>query len=200
MFLERYLWLAVAVGIVAVASVFFHRFDLTRSAKINKKGKPKEMGNAELNSKPVHRNNIEIKLTPFSNGKGQSNYFNTLSMELRLMLKGLRLWWYVIALVLILLGLFLPIDNVVNFVLPFTWIWPILIWSSMGTNESNYRTHQLIFTAIHPVRNQFIVLWLAGVIFEYLTGSGAMIHFLVASEWESLTAMAIGGLFIPGQG
>lgn len=47
---------------------------------------------------------------------------------------------------------------------------------------------------MHPVRNQFIVLWLAGIIVAYLTGSGAMIHFLVAGEWEGLKAMAVGGL------
>jgi hypothetical protein len=50
---------------------------------------------------------------------------------------------------------------------------------------------------MHPVRNQFIVLWLAGIIVAYLTGSGAMIHFIVAGEWESLKAMVVGGLFIP---
>ena len=67
----------------------------------------------------------------------------------------------------------------------------------MGTNEAYYRTHQLIFTAVHPVRNQFIVLWLAGIIVAYLTGSGVMIHCIIAGEWESLMAMAVGGLFIP---
>ncbi|MNI72910.1 hypothetical protein D3C73_1288780 [compost metagenome] len=37
---------------------------------------------------------------------------------------------------------------------------------------------------------------MAGIIASYLTGSGVIIHFLVAGEWESLKAMAI-GLFIP---
>lgn len=197
MFLERYIWLAAAVIIVVMASFFFHRFDLTRLAKINKKSKPSESGNAEPQSKPAHRNDIEIKLTPYSNAQGQSNYVKTLALELRLMLKGLRLWWYLVALVMILLGLLLPMESVLEYVVPFTWVWPVLIWSAMGTNETHYRTHQLIFTAMHPVRNQFIVLWLAGIIVAYLTGSGAMIHFIVAGEWESLKALAVGGLFIP---
>ncbi|EPD52063.1 hypothetical protein HMPREF1210_01416 [Paenisporosarcina sp. HGH0030] len=197
MFLERYIWLAVAVVIVVVASIFFHRFDLTRSSKINIKGKHKEFRKAELHIKPVLRNDIQIKLTPYNHTQGQSSYIKTLAMELRLMLKGLHFWWYLIALVLIVLGLLLAIDDVIKFVLPFTWVWPILIWSSMGTNETYHRTHQLIFTAMHPVRNQFIVLWMSGIIVAYLTGSGAMIHFLVAGEWESLTTMAVGGLFIP---
>lgn len=197
MFLERYIWLAAAVVIVTVASIFFHRFDLTRSAKINKKRKPNEFEKAEPHIKPVHRNDIEIKLTPYTNTQGQSSYIKTLAMELRLMLKGLRLWWYLIALVMIVLGLVLPMESVLEFVFPLTWVWSVLIWSAMGTNETYYRTHQLIFTAMHPVRNQFIVLWLAGIIVAYLTGSGAMIHFLVAGEWERVTAMAVGGLFIP---
>jgi hypothetical protein len=98
---------------------------------------------------------------------------------------------------MILLGLLLPMDSVLKLILPLTWFLPVLIWSAMGTNETYYRTHQLIFTALHPVRNQFVVLWLAGVIVTYLTGSGVIIHFLVSGEWESLRAMAVGGLFIP---
>ncbi|OMD34183.1 hypothetical protein [Paenibacillus odorifer] len=39
-------------------------------------------------TKPVHRNDIEIKLTPYTNTQGQSSYVKTLAMELRLMLKG----------------------------------------------------------------------------------------------------------------
>jgi len=197
MFLERYIWLAVAIVIVAVASIFFHRFDLTRSTKINKKSKPNELGTAVADNKPEHKNDIEIKLTPYPNVQGQSNYVKTLAMELRLMLKGLRLWWYLVALVMIVLGLFLPVESIQKFVLPFTWVWPVLIWSAMGTNEKYYRTHQLMFTVLHPVRNQFIVMWLAGIIVAYLTGIGAMIHLLAAGEWGSLKAMAVGGLFIP---
>ncbi|SFE81812.1 hypothetical protein SAMN04487969_107106 [Paenibacillus algorifonticola] len=197
MFLERYTWLAVAVIIVTMASFFFHRFDLTRFAKINKTSKPNEAGNAEPHSKPVYRNDTEIKLTPYANTKWQSNDFKTLALELRLMLKGQRLWWYLVALVMIVLGLVLPMKSVVAYVVPFTWVWPVLIWSTMGTNETYYRTQPLIFTAMHPVRNPFIGLWLAGIIVAYLTGSGALIHFLIAGEWESLTAMVVGGLFIP---
>ncbi|ASA20526.1 hypothetical protein [Paenibacillus donghaensis] len=197
MFVERYIWLAVAVVIVAVASIFFHRFDLTRSSKINKKGKPSEFRKAEPHIISVHMNDSGIKLTPYTNVQGRSHYITILVMELRLMLKGLRFWWYLIAWVLIVLGLLLPMESVLKFVAPITWVWPILIWSAMGTNETYHRTHQLMFTATHPIRNQFIVLWLAGIIVAYLTGSGAIIHFLIAGEWESLKAMAVGGLFIP---
>ncbi|MCL6606368.1 MAG: hypothetical protein K6T94_26165 [Paenibacillus sp.] len=197
MFLERYVWLAVAVGIVAVASVFFHRFDLTRTSKTNKSDKPGEFSKVEPYIKPVSINDSGIKLTPYTEVQGQFHSIRILVMELRLMLKGLRFWWYLIALFMIVLGLLLPMESVSKFVAPFTWVWPILIWSTMGTNEAYHRTHQLMFTAKHPVRNQFIVLWLAGIIVAYLTGSGAMIHFLIAGEWESLMAIAVGGLFVP---
>jgi hypothetical protein len=197
MFVERFIWIAVALMIVVMASFFFHRFDLTRAVKNNKKAKSNDLEKAETYIKPVNKNHVEMKLTPYSNTRGQSKYVHTLVMELRLMFKGLRLWWYLVAVVMILLGLLLPMDSVLKLILPLTWFWPVLIWSAMGTNETYYRTHQLIFTALHPVRNQFVVLWLAGVLVTYLTGSGAIIHFLVSGEWESLRAMAVGGLFIP---
>lgn len=197
MFLERYVWIALALGIVAVASIFFHRFDLTRSSSTNKRHKPNESRKVEPYIKPMPINDSDIKLTSYTGTQGQSRYIRILVMELRLMLKGLRVWWYLIALVMIVLGLLLPMESVLRFVAPFTWVWPILIWSAMGTNETYHRTHQLMFTAMYPVRNQFVVLWLAGILVAYLTGSGAMIHFLVAGEWDSLTAMAVGGLFVP---
>ncbi|WP_235533172.1 hypothetical protein [Paenibacillus sp. Leaf72] len=197
MFLERYMWLAAAVMIVTVASFFFHRFDLTRYVKINRTSKPDEAKKAEPHNKPAYRKETEIKLTPYAAAKGQPNYFKTFALELRLMLKGQRVWWYLAALVMIVLGLVLPIESLTAYVVPFTWLLPILIWSTMGTNETDYRTHSLIFTAVHPVRNTFIGLWLAGIIVAYLTGSGALIHFLIAGEWESLKAMVVGGIFIP---
>ena len=202
MFLERYIWFAMAGVIVTIASIFFHRFDLTRSVQINKKRKSsRAKSKNELQSKPEpeRRNDIKIKLTPYTHtvGAGRSSYIKILAMELRIMLKGLRLWWYLIALVMIVLGVVLPMEIVVEFILPFTWVWPVLIWSAMGTNEAYYRTHQLIFTAVHPVRNQFIVLWLAGVIVAYLTGSGVMIHCVITGDWERLMAMTVGGMFIP---
>jgi hypothetical protein len=49
---------------------------------------------------------------------------------------------------MIVLGLVLPMESVLEFVFPLTWVWPVLIWSAMGTNETYYRTHQLIFTAM----------------------------------------------------
>jgi hypothetical protein len=197
MFLERYSWLVVAVVIVALAATFFHRFDLTQSIQKSKKSKPREVSKTESQSELMRSKGTEITLTPYTNTQRRSSYWNTLAMELRLLLKGQRIWWYIIALAMIVLGLALPMEVVVEFILPFTWIWPVLIWSTMGTNETYYRTHQLIFTAMNPVRNQFIMLWLSGVIVAYLTGSGAIIHFLIAQEWDNLIAIAVGGLFIP---
>ncbi|WP_229696263.1 ABC transporter permease [Paenibacillus albidus] len=198
MFLERYSWLAAALVIAALASLFFHRFDLMRAAPASKKARARKAAKEEPMAQPVIvGNEATIKLTPYTHSPGRSRPALTLLMELRLMLKGLPLWWYLIALILIILGLVLPVGIVTEVVLPFTWLWPVLIWSAMGTNETSYRTHQLIFTAMHPVRNQFIVLWLGGVIVAYLTGSGAMVHFAVTGEGERLAAMAVGGLFIP---
>ncbi|ANY66646.1 hypothetical protein BBD42_09380 [Paenibacillus sp. BIHB 4019] len=197
MFLERYAWLAAAVIVVTVASFFFHRFDLTRYVKMNKLSKPNGTEKVEPHSKPASRKDTDIKLTPYGAAKWQTNYFTTLALEVRLMLKGQRLWWYLAALAMIVLGLVLPMETVTAYVVPFTWLLPILLWSTMGTNESYYRTHSLVFTAVYPVRNTFVGVWLAGIIVAYLTGSGALIHFLIAGEWDSLMAMGVGGLFIP---
>lgn len=205
MFAERYAWLLIAIGIAAVASLFFHRFDETKSAtkpgrrKRSRKTAKRELPAQEadaLHPVPVQERILRIKLTPYD-GPAGFILFRMLRMELRLMLKGLRFWWYAIALMFVALGVSLPYDAVVKLVLPLTFVWPALIWSGMGTGEGRHRTHQLLFTAVHPIRNQFLASALAGILVGYMCGLGAFAHFAAVGAWDNVLALLAGGLFIP---
>ncbi|MFB9331124.1 ABC transporter permease [Paenibacillus aurantiacus] len=197
MFLYRLMWIAVALLIVWLASLLFHRFDLTRSVKASKKKRRGPLAAAEMQNQPVRQERTEVKLTPYMKVSSRPRFGTTLVHELRLMLKGVHLWWYAMAVVMTVLCLLLPTDVVLKVVLPLTWLWPVLIWSAMGTNEAYFRTNLLVFTAVNPIRRQFVTLWLAGVILSVLTGIGAFIHFIVIMDWEQVAAMAVGALFIP---
>jgi hypothetical protein len=117
--------------------------------------------------------------------------------ELRLMLKGLRWWWYVVALGLVIASLLSPIEAARQWVLPVAWIWPLLTWSAMGTREARHRTNQLVFSTAHPLRRQLPAIWLAGVIVALLTGGGVAVRLVLAGVWTGLLAWIIGALFIP---
>ncbi|HLX12811.1 MAG TPA: hypothetical protein VKS81_08355 [Bacteroidota bacterium] len=117
--------------------------------------------------------------------------------ELRLMFKGISRWWYLVALGLVAGSAFSPVDVVREYLLPFCWIWPVLLWSAMGTREKRTSTEQVIFSTPHLLRRQFPAIWLAGVAVSLALGFGAGIQFLISGEWLSLFAWAVAVVFIP---
>jgi hypothetical protein len=116
--------------------------------------------------------------------------------ELRLALHGVSLWWYLVAAGLFAAGLFTPV-SVSRAFLILAWIWPLLIWSAMGTRETRLRTGQMVFSTAHPLRRQLPACWLAGVIIAVLTGGGTGVRLLFAGEQLGLIAWTVGAFFIP---
>jgi len=194
--LGRLLWVGVALGVALLAALFFDRFDPARS-------KPKALRRNGIVTRilaPFHSLRFprldlrrfialpRLPLPPF----GQ-----VLLAELRLTLKGLRWWWYLIALGLIVAGLRSSDAKAQQGLLLAAWIWPVLIWSKPGVREKQHHTGAVVFSTPHPLRRQFPATWLAGVIVTALTGSGVGVSLLLAGEWSHLLAWGVAALFIP---
>jgi hypothetical protein len=114
--------------------------------------------------------------------------------ELKLLLKGRSYLWYAVAAGLFLACLLSPLESVRG-LLPYVWLWPLLIWSEMGVRESRYRVDQLLWSAPAPLRRQLPAAWLAGVLLAFLLGGGAFIRFL--AEPALLVGFLAGAVFIP---
>ncbi len=117
--------------------------------------------------------------------------------ELKLALKGVRWWWWAGAAGTFIASLAAPLPAVKSIALPLAWIWPILIWSPLGTRESRFDTGGLLFSAPRPLLRQLPATWAAGVVLAMLTGSGAALHFLVKGDLAGAGAWLVGALFIP---
>jgi len=113
------------------------------------------------------------------------------------MLKGLQWWWYVVALGLIVASLAVPIDFTHRWLLPVSWAWPVLLLSTMGNREAQFRTNQLIFSAPHPLRSQLAATCMAGLIVVSLAGIGVLIRLLIDGNIDGVITWVIGALFIP---
>ncbi len=195
----RIMWLAIAVAIVAVSAVLFDRFDPSRGKA------PREAPDAqpalaagstpEQNVATVHA--TAANLTPLSAGRTQNRFFAILAAELRLMLKGQKWWWYAVAAGLAIASGAAPSADARGMALAFAWIWPVLLWSSMGVRETREQTYQLIFSAPHPMARQLPAVWLAGVLVALLTGCGFGLRILLAGNFRGAMAWLIGALFIP---
>jgi hypothetical protein len=117
--------------------------------------------------------------------------------ELRLMLKGQRWWWYIVAAGLLVGELASPISAGREGVLLAAWIWPILVWSQMGCREARNATGPLLFSCECALTRQLPALWTAGVAVAALTGGGVAIRLLLVSDWQGLAAWLGAAIFIP---
>lgn len=197
--LGRLLWVGVAIGLVTLAALLFSRFDPSTERWRRKKARQDvvETDQEVIDTHipvpgPIH-------LTPLKTRRGNaiSVFGRTLLAELRIMLKGARWWWYVVALGLILTGFFNPLDVSRQYLLPVAWIWPILLWSSMGNRERRHHTEQLVFSAAHPLGRQLPAIWCAGFILAIITGSGLAVRLIVAGQLNVFFAWFVGAAFIP---
>jgi hypothetical protein len=194
---SRLWWLGVGLGLALLAAVFFRRFDPARerSRRASKAAQQPTSEPEAIDDRVVP----EVVHAATLHRLTKSPRFSFLFMvraELRLALHGVSLWWYLVAVGLFAAGLFTPVSISRGFLIA-AWIWPLLIWSAMGTRETRLRTDQLVFSTAHPLRRQLPACWLAGVIIAVLTGGGTGIRLLVAGEQLGLIAWTVGALFIP---
>ncbi|HYX69125.1 MAG TPA: hypothetical protein VE825_08325, partial [Terriglobales bacterium] len=188
----RLAWVMVAVLLALLASVFFHRFDPARERRRGEKGsdvEPAAERNGGARIAPVH-------LTPLPASPGHFPFGRLVLAEVRLMLQGRSRWWYLVALGLWLGMLLSPLDAARQ-VLAFAWIWPILLWSAMGTREARFSTDALVFSCAHSLRRQLPAAWLAGMLLAAVTGSAAGLRFALGGHWSSLLAWGAAVIFIP---
>jgi hypothetical protein len=117
--------------------------------------------------------------------------------ELRLMLKGQSWWWHAGAASFLIASLANPLKDGREGLLPFVWLWPILLWSPMGTREARHKTSQLLFNAPHWVSRQLPATWLAGVILAFATGGGIGLKLALSHDWSGFLGWTVGATFIP---
>lgn len=204
----RAFWMAVPFGLTLVAALFFDRFDAQRAASGGGGRRPvrgrtarampgEAPGPMPALSGPVSRVAGSLPLGRLTERVGRSRLGALVLAELRIALNGVSRWWYFVVLAFVLLGLFVPLAGVRQFVAPFALIWPMLRWSPMGTREASHRTDALLFSSPRPVGRLLVAQWLAGWIIALMVSGGALVRFAVTGEWGSLVALLAGVVFVP---
>jgi hypothetical protein len=195
----RLVWILVAVGLTLAAALLFDRFDPSRWSLSGgrRQSAPVQVAAAGTGiSEESGPAPIPLHLHPLPAGSRRFSFLTMLKAELRLLLKGRRWGWYLVAAGLFVAGLAVPEEGR-RIVLPLTWIWPILLWSSLGGREARFATDGLVFSAAWPLRRQLPATWLAGVLLALATGGGVGLRLLLTGQWASAGAWLVGALFIP---
>lgn len=193
--LARFSFFLLAIALVFLGTLFFDRFDPSRS-------KPRRTKSATPLSAPVVASTPQalsqpVHLTPLSANKNHFAFGRVLISELKLLLKGQRWWWYVAMLGFIIAGVLTQTAVARQYILPLTWIFPILIWSGVGNREMTNNTQQMVFSSAAPLMRQLPAQWLAGFIVTVLTGIGVFINLLTAGDTVGLLAWTSAAIFIP---
>ncbi|MCP4417576.1 MAG: hypothetical protein GY805_13210 [Chloroflexi bacterium] len=191
---ERLIWFALTLLIVLLASRPFARFDPAVEQRVMGVGKVNDVVE-ETAVSPQPKTSV-TQLTPLAN-KTSWRFVSILAAELRLSLKSQKLYWFVGAIGLTIAGFALPIDAALAYLLPAAWIWPLMIWSPLGSREARHHTEKLVFSAAYSLRRQLPATWMAGVLIATLMVSGLLIRLTTAGEWLSLASLSVGILFIP---
>jgi len=193
--LKRFTFFGIAIVLTLVASLFFDRFDPSRT-------KPRRMKNAAAIPQPevvtvAQSLTQSVHLTPLTAPANGFAFVRVLISELKLILKGQPWWWYAVAGGLFVASLVNTVENVRAFVLPIAWLWPILIWSGLGNREIRHNAHQMVFSSAAPLMRQLPAAWLAGFIVTLLAGGGVALKLISAGDGAGLLAWLSGALFIP---
>ena len=198
--LLRLVWLAIAFALVLCGVFFFDRFDPARSrtwpsVEPLPEGVPIQ---AETGASAAPRPPLRAlaSLTPLASDVRHSGTSRLVVAELRLALKGYR-WWYAVAGGLLVAQFAAPLDISRGPLLASAWIWPIFVWSALGTREARFNTEQLLFSCPRILRRQLPAAWFAGFIVAALTGLGAAVRLAFAGQFAGLVAWAAGAVFIP---
>jgi hypothetical protein len=184
---DRLIWFAVALGVVAVAALLFDRF--AQSARTAE--------HAKRNAVVARWQSALARATsPLIDLLFSSNFGAIVLAELRLLLRGLSFWWYVVAAGLLIAQLFVD-AKAQSLVVGLAWIWPMLQWSQLGTRETVFATEQLIYPTLHPIRRQLVAQWLAGVLLAVATAGGSLFHWAHAGNLSGIEGILAGAVFVP---
>ena len=201
MILLRVGWTFAAVTIVLLAAVFFDRFDPVSWFPSTRKSKkvPAVRVAEQLAAGGAASGNstVAVHLTPLASALRSNAFGRIFTAELRLALKGLRWWWYAVAAGLLIAQFASPLEISRGPLLGVAWIWPVMVWSAMGSRESRFGTRSLLFSCAKILPRQLLACFLAGLTVAVLTGAGAAARLAIAGNSSGLLAWLAGALFLP---
>jgi hypothetical protein len=198
--LGRLMPVFAGILLALVAARFFDRFDPARGGlgRAPKPAKPKSQSvDVNANAAVVPHLVSAAQLTRIQREATRTRLVALISAELRLMLKGKRVWWYAVALGLWIACAASPLEVARSGILPFAWIWPLLLWSAMGTRESYFATGSLVFSAPNAALRQLVASYAGGVLVAAASGAGVAIRLVLANDLAGLGAWFAAALFIP---
>jgi hypothetical protein len=198
--LERLALVLLAVVLALVPTLWFGRFDPARAAMRRERQRAQALG-AENAAPPIPVDYtpsrvMTLQALPRSEAAPGLSLGRLLIGELRILLQGVQWWWWAGAAAIMVAGFLAPIASVPRLVLPLCWVWPILIWSRLGTQRYEYGV-QALLGAYPMARRRLLAEWAAGFALTVVVAVVAVLRMAMAANWHGVSAWTAGALFIP---
>ncbi|GAA3684505.1 ABC transporter permease [Nonomuraea antimicrobica] len=203
---SRLLIVVIAVALALLPALWFGRFDPSRARRGDAARVPAEDeadagslagADAPGPAVPVYRPAPTAALTlPKTATESGGTFGRLLAGEVRILVGGVSPWWWVVAAALTVTGFAVPGDLVTGLVLPAVWIWPVLIWSRLGSQQVEHGMEGLL-GAYPAVRRRLLAEWGSGVVLTAVLGVAPLIRMALAADVPGLAAWLAGVLFIP---
>lgn len=180
-------------GISAAALYIFDPFSREQKVSVNEKVNPSiadEDASCTLSEKSITLSEV----SPVIPAGFARSFLRSITIELRLLLRGHRWWWYISVLGANIIAF--AIDNV-SLILLIAWLLPLTVWSSMGCRERIFDTESILFSSPAPLKRQLPAQFCAGFIISLLAATGPFIYFVIAGDWASIGAFTAAAFFIP---
>lgn len=222
--LLRLTWCGVAIVLVLLAAAVFDRFDsaawlgrgrrrvahaATGGFGSSANGAALENGTvslmattalagpAAIPARPAAASVAAGRLTALAASDRSNAFVRLLVAELKLAIKGLHWWWYAVAVGLLIAQATAPLATARQQLLGTSWLWLVLVWSSMGARETRFGTQALVFSSARILPRQLLACWLAGFVLAVVFGSAAGLRILATQGAGALLPWIAGAALLP---
>lgn len=195
---SRLAWIAAAVLLVTASALVFDRFAESMAASRRAWWKPAGRANAgdsgpETAAPSPTAPRAEALARPHRGG----SIGPLLGAEWALLLRPSPLPWKLAALGLMVAECFVPMTVARSFLVMAAWIWPIFVWSEMGSRERRFGTAPLLFSAPRPLLRPLVASWLAGAGISLLLAAPVVVRSLALGRIPEAASLVVGAAFIP---
>ncbi|WP_316522819.1 hypothetical protein [Kitasatospora brasiliensis] len=191
--LGRLALVLAAFAVALLPALWFGRFDPARGAA---EAAPAPASDAEL-PEPVaaHRATAPGPL-PRTEPQRAGAFGRLLAGEVRILVQGVSRWWWLVAAGLTVAGFALPVNVVTGLLLPVLWLWPVLIWSRLGSQQVENGL-EVLLGAYPSARRRQLAEWTSGVALTAVLGAAPLIRMLAAGDAAGAACWLGGALFVP---
>lgn len=196
----RLVLILVVAGVAALPAMWFGRFDPARGGPAPAP-LPVPVGAPVPASVPATpRMCVHTLLSPVDTRR-QYATGRLLAGEFRILVQGVFRWWWLVVAAVTVAGIAVPArmeesSGASAVLLSAAWIWPILIWSRLGT-QCRENGLEVLLGAYPMVHRRLVAEWGAGVVLTAVTGAGPLLGLALAGDGPGVAAWAAGAVFIP---